>query len=69
MTARDSKSSRRSDRRICPVVFVTAYDEYAVKAFELNAVDYLLKPLTITVSRTVSSEQSNEFLCRNMDNL
>ena len=26
------------------VVFVTAYDEYAVKAFELNAVDYLLKP-------------------------
>jgi two-component system LytT family response regulator len=27
-----------------PVVFVTAYDEYAVKAFELSAVDYLLKP-------------------------
>ena len=26
------------------VVFVTAFDEYAVKAFELNAVDYLLKP-------------------------
>jgi two-component system LytT family response regulator len=30
--------------RMPPVVFVTAYDEYAVKAFELNAVDYLLKP-------------------------
>lgn len=27
------------------VVFVTAYDEYAVKAFELNALDYILKPL------------------------
>jgi two-component system LytT family response regulator len=26
------------------VVFITAYDEYAVKAFELSAVDYLLKP-------------------------
>ena len=26
------------------VVFVTAYDEYAVRAFEVNAVDYLLKP-------------------------
>jgi len=30
--------------RMPPVIFVTAYDEYAVKAFEVNAVDYLLKP-------------------------
>jgi len=28
-----------------PVIFVTAYDEYALKAFEVNGVDYLLKPL------------------------
>jgi two-component system, LytTR family, response regulator len=28
------------------VVFVTAYDEYAVRAFEVHAVDYLLKPFT-----------------------
>ena len=28
-----------------PVVFVTAHDEYAVRAFEVNAVDYLLKPV------------------------
>lgn len=27
------------------VVFVTAYDEYAIKAFEVNALDYLLKPV------------------------
>ena len=27
------------------IVFITAYDEYAVKAFQLNAVDYLLKPV------------------------
>src|SRR5688500_19216999 len=27
------------------VIFVTAYDQYAIKAFEKNAVDYLLKPL------------------------
>ncbi len=29
-----------------PVVFVTAHDEHAITAFELNAVDYLLKPVT-----------------------
>lgn len=28
----------------CPIVFATAYDEYAIKAFQLNSIDYLLKP-------------------------
>ena len=27
------------------IIFVTAYDDYAIKAFEINAVDYLLKPV------------------------
>lgn len=54
------------------IAFVTAYDEYAVKAFEMNAVDYLLKPvekkrLRETVNRAqervehaeIVSEQAN----------
>ena len=31
-------------KRMPPVIFVTAHDDYAVNAFELNAVDYVLKP-------------------------
>jgi DNA-binding LytR/AlgR family response regulator len=47
--------AKRVDGR-CHIVFVTAYDEYAVTAFEQGAVDYLLKPveaerLTVTVER------------------
>lgn len=30
----------------CPVIFITAYNEYALEAFRVNSVDYLLKPLT-----------------------
>jgi two-component system LytT family response regulator len=44
------------------VVFVTAYDEYALKAFEVNALDYLLKPvqesrLAETIRKIVSREK------------
>jgi DNA-binding LytR/AlgR family response regulator len=29
----------------CPIIFITAYDEYWQEAFELNSIDYLLKPV------------------------
>jgi DNA-binding LytR/AlgR family response regulator len=31
----------------CPIVFTTAYDEYALKAFKVNSIDYLLKPIEV----------------------
>ncbi len=49
----------RKVARSCRVVFVTAYDEYAVKAFENEVVDYLLKPVTRErLGKTVSRLKS-----------
>lgn len=44
------------------VVFVTAYDAYTLRAFEVNALDYLLKPvaperLAVTIDRLAASQQ------------
>jgi two-component system LytT family response regulator len=43
------------------IAFITAYDEYAVRAFELNAVDYVLKP--------VAAERLRETVSRAIDRL
>lgn len=50
------------------LVFVTAYDEFAVKAFELNAIDYVLKPIDskrfaqtfIKINSRIVEEQGND---------
>jgi DNA-binding LytR/AlgR family response regulator len=31
----------------CPIIFITAYDEYAIDAFKVNSIDYLLKPVKL----------------------
>ena len=41
---------------IPPVIFITAHDKYAIQAFEVNAIDYLLKPVT--------RERFSQALCR-----
>ena len=45
----------------CPVIMTTAYDQYAVQAFEVNAVDYLLKPIGLTeLRRAISRVESGQ---------
>ena len=46
----------------CPVIFTTAYDQYAIEAFKVNSIDYLLKPVkkeelqtAVTKFKTLSS--------------
>ncbi|WP_343531363.1 LytTR family DNA-binding domain-containing protein [Pedobacter sp.] len=58
----------------CPIIFTTAYDEYAVKAFKYNSVDYLLKPVEheelalalekVEQNHSFSNQQSIEDLVR-----
>lgn len=43
------------------VIFTTAYDEYALRAFKLNSIDYLLKPIDEDELSTAISKFKNQF--------
>jgi len=45
MTGIELASHLMKNQSPCALIFVTAYDEYALKAFEVHALDYLLKPV------------------------
>jgi DNA-binding LytR/AlgR family response regulator len=44
-----------------PVIFITAYQEYAIRAFKVNSVDYLLKPVTRSELQNAISKYHNFF--------
>lgn len=62
-----------------PVIFITAYNEFALEAFKMNGIDYLLKPITFTdLSNSLKkvetlgnqlrwSEERNESLVKTFD--
>lgn len=73
----DSFSIFKSVEIECPIIFITAYDQYALKAFEVNSVDYLLKPISkrslqksLNKLKQLSSHEDNsETIVRLMESL
>lgn len=53
----------------CPVVFTTAYDEYAVKAFKYNSIDYLLKPIEKDELELALNKFESQMLRPSIENL
>lgn len=56
------------------IIFTTAYDQYALKAFDINAIDYLLKPfskerLLSAVDKLVDRIRNNSSLGKQLDTL
>lgn len=44
-----------------PIIFTTAFDQYAIKAFQVNAIDYLLKPIDPDdLARSIAKFKSNQ---------
>lgn len=53
------------ENEVPDVIFTTAYDEYAIKAFEFNALDYLLKPIELHRLSEAIQKVENEIISQN----
>lgn len=58
----------------CPVIFCTAYEEYAIRAFKVNGVDYLLKPvqeeeLKKAIGKVRSMKENKSFIPGDLNQL
>ena len=52
-----------------PIIFTTAYDQYAIQAFKVNSVDYLLKPLNEEeLSEAINKFKNNSKLAQPVNN-
>jgi two-component system LytT family response regulator len=66
---------KRFDQISFEIIFTTAHDEYALKAFRFNAIDYLLKPidpdeLDMAIRKAMSKWQLNQFASKeHLENL
>ena len=58
----------------CPIIYITAYDQYAIKAFKTMGIDYLLKPVSeeeLTAAldkyRKLNANPGEEWLLKNLE--
>lgn len=53
----------------CPIIFTTAYDQYAIEAFNTNGIDYLLKPIEEDRLRQAFDKMDNLIPNHNLDEI
>ena len=60
----------------CPIIYITAYDQYAIQAFKTTGIDYLLKPVTeeelkiaVQKFKKVSGRPGDDWLMKNLEAL
>lgn len=51
-----------------PIIFTTAYDKYAINAFKVNSIDYLLKPIENNALKAALDKYNQFFSIQNLDN-